>query len=139
MNTQEQIQRLLDLEAIRDLVHRYAHCIWCKDVAGAAQLFTEDGFMDMGRGEPICGRAAITSVYEQAFTSSITHPFVHNHVIELTGNTATGVCHIDLRITIDEKILIGTADYHDVYVRQDDTWLFQSRELTMHHQIPVTT
>ncbi len=138
MNIQEQIQHLLDLEAIRDLAHRYAHCIWGKDATGAAQLFTEDGCMDMGRGEPICGRTALASIYEQAFTSSITHPFVHNHVIELSGDTATGTCHIDLRITIDEKTLIGSADYHDVYVRQDGTWLFQSRKLTMHYQVPIT-
>lgn len=139
MDIQGQLQRLLDIEAIRDLPRRYANCIWGKDAAGAASLFTEDGFMDSGRGEPIRGRAVLTATFTHAFDGSISHPFVHNHVIELSGDTATGVCHLDLRVIIGDKVLISSADYQDVYVRQGGTWLFQSRKLRMHYQIPVTT
>ena len=49
------LQRLLDLEAIRDLARRYAHCIWRKDADGAAALFADDGAMDTGDRPPLVG------------------------------------------------------------------------------------
>ena len=42
------LQQLSDLEAIRDLARRYAHCVWQKDAAGCAALFIEGGEMDAG-------------------------------------------------------------------------------------------
>lgn len=136
MNLNEQMQRLLDLEAIRDLPRRYAHCVWRKDAAGSAALFTEDGFMDIGTGEPMRGRAAIVATYAPIFAGGELQPFVHNHVIELDGDMATGTAYIDLRVTVGGKNLIGTGIYHDVYVRTAGGWLFQSRKLIMNHMLP---
>lgn len=139
MSIQEQQQRLLDLEAIRDLPRRYACCVWRKDAAGAARLFAEDGFMQTGTGEPVLGHDALVDAFTKAFGGSDAHPFVHNHVIELSGDTATGFCCLDLRVRVDGKILIGSGDYHDIYVRRNNTWLFHSRKLCIHYQVPIAT
>ena len=44
----DDLQRLADLEAIRDLPRRYAHFVWQGDAKGACALFTDDGVMDTG-------------------------------------------------------------------------------------------
>lgn len=136
MNLNEQVQRLLDLEAIRDLPRRYAQCVWNKDAVAIAELFAEDGVMDTGTGEPMRGRATIAATYAPIFAVSNAQPFVHNHVIELSGDTATGTVYLDVRVTAGGKNLVGTGTCRDVYVRAANGWLFQSRKLTMHQMIP---
>jgi uncharacterized protein (TIGR02246 family) len=136
MNLNEQVQRLLDLEAIRDLPRRYAQCVWNKDAAAIAQLFAEDGVMDAGMGEPMRGRATIASTYAPIFASSDSQPFVHNHVIEIHGDTATGTVYLDVRVTIGGKKMAGIGTISDAYVRAGDGWLFQSRKLTVPQMIP---
>lgn len=137
MNIQEQVQRLVDLEAIRDLPRRYADCIWRKDAEGAAALFTEDCIMDIGFAEPLRSRAAIAASYVQAFSRNSLQPFVHNHLIDLAGDTATGIVYLDLRASVNNESQIGAGYYADVYVRSGKGWLFQSRKLTMHYLVPI--
>ena len=55
-NRGEAVRELADLEAIRALVHRYAHCVWQKDAAAAVDLFAEDGEMETGDRPAIRGR-----------------------------------------------------------------------------------
>ena len=40
------VRELADKEAIRDLVSRYAHCVWQDDIETMIGLFTDDGVMD---------------------------------------------------------------------------------------------
>jgi len=138
MSLEQDIRRLMDLDAIRDLPRRYAHYVWSKNVSAAADLFTEDGVMDTGTEEPIRGRAALRETYARMLGPAKFHPFVHNHVIELDGDRATGVCYLDLRATTDGKSMIGSGFYHDVYVRDGGGWKFKSRKLTMEYLVPIT-
>ncbi len=132
--TEEIIRELADLEAIRDLARRYAHCVWQKDVPGAIDLFSEDAVMDMGDRPPIEGRAALLETYQATFDASTFRPFVHNHVIELDGDTATGTVYLDLRSINEEgKPMTGYGFYRDRYVREDLGWKFSRRELTIEH------
>ncbi len=137
-NIESAVRELLDGEAIRDLARRYAHCVWQKDVAGAISLFTDQGEMDFGDRPAIRGRAALTQAYEQAFTHSLFQPFVHNHVIELNGESATGTCYLDLRASMDGKSMIGSGYYDDEYVRIGEAWKFRSRKLTMCYLVSLS-
>jgi ketosteroid isomerase-like protein len=125
------IRRLLDLEEIRDLARRYAHCVWQRDATGAAELFAEDGEMDTGDRPPIRGRAAIRASYDEIFESQEFRPMVHNHVIDLDGETATGTCYLDVRATLEGVDEVGLGTYQDHYVRTTDGWKFRSRLLTL--------
>lgn len=133
----DDLQRLLDLEAIRDLARRYAHCIWTKDADGAAALFADDGVMDTGDRPPLVGAAAIRDAYRTILPASDFLPFVHDHLIELQGDRATGTCHLDLRMTRDGRRHLGAGSYADHYVRAGERWKFASRRLTMHFLVPV--
>jgi ketosteroid isomerase-like protein len=130
------LRRLLDLEAIRDLARRYAHCIWQRDADGAAALFVEGGAMDTGDRPPLVGRDAIRDAYRAILPGSDLQPFVHDHLIELHGDRATGTCHLDLRMTRDGRRHLGAGSYEDLYVRAGNGWKFASRRLTMHFLVP---
>ena len=133
------VRELSDLEAIRDLARRYAHCVWQKDAAGCAALFIADGEMDAGMGgRPIIGREAMVKVYTPTFERSDLQPFVHNHVIELDGDSATGTVYLDLRATMDGKAMIGSGFYDDRYVRTPEGWRFAARKLTLRHLVPLS-
>jgi uncharacterized protein (TIGR02246 family) len=131
------VRALVDTEAIRDLARRYAHYVWRKDVDGVAGLFTDDGVMDTGDRPPIRGRAALRAEYQKMIGGPDFHPFVHNHLVDLHGDTATGVCYLDLRATVNGTSMIGAGHYDDEYVRRDGRWQFRSRTLRLTHFVPL--
>ena len=137
-STEAAVRELLDREAIRDLACRYAHCVWQKDVAGAVELFTADGSMDTGDRPAIQGRAALLATYDEMLAAPDFHPFVHNHLIELQGDSATGICYLDLRATMDGESMIGSGYYDDEYVRVGEQWKFRSRKLTLSYFVPLS-
>ena len=132
-----EVRKLWDLEAIRELAHRYAHCVWQKQVSAAVDLFAEDGEMDTGDRPAIRGRRALLESYQQMLGAADFHPFVHNHLISLEGDSATGTCYLDLRATIDGESMIGSGYYDDEYVRVDGEWKFRARKLTMCDLVPL--
>ena len=131
MSMEEQIQRLADLEAIRDLARRYAHCVWQRDAAGCIALFTRDAVMDTGDRPPIVGHEDMLASYEAIFAGTELNPMVHNHVIELDGDRATGHCYLDLRAVTPDAPMKGHGFYVDEYVRTPEGWKFASRKLSM--------
>jgi ketosteroid isomerase-like protein len=137
-STDDLVRALADKDAIRDLARRYADCVWRGDAAGAADLFAEDGEMDTGDRPPIRGRAALRAEYETMLAGAALLPFVHDHLVELAGDAASGVCHLDLRATLNGRSMIGAGWYDDRYVRVGDGWRFRSRRLTLSWLVPLS-
>lgn len=131
MTLEATVGRLADLESIRDLARRYAHFVWQRDAAGAVALFAEDAVMDTGDRAPIAGREALFEVYRSIFAVSEFHPTIHNHVIDLDGDSATGTCYLELEASIDGVNRAGSGYYEDRYSRIAGEWKFQSRRLSM--------
>lgn len=135
--TSAAIGDLLDREAIRDLARLYAHHVWQRDVKAIAGLFTEDGRMDTPDLPTLTGRQEIVQSYEKIFADMDLWPFVHNHVIDLDGDTATGTVYLDLRSRSDGRDIMAAGYYEDRYERVDGRWLFAHRDLTMVSFFPV--
>jgi len=93
--------------------------------------------MDTGDRPPIKGRAALRTEYERMITGPQFHPFVHNHLIELHGDTATGICYLDVRATMEDTSMVGSGYYNDRYARLGGEWKFQSRKLTLCYFVPL--
>ena len=125
-----------DREAIRTLAARYAHCVWTKDAAALAMLFTEDGEMDTGT-QLLRGRASIRETYDRVFAEDDFYPFIHNHAMEITGDDARGTCYLDLRAVVGGARMTGFGSYVDRYVRAVDGWKFRSRTLSMQEFVPA--
>lgn len=132
------VRRLADLEAIRDLARRYAHHVWQKQPLQAVALFARDGVMDLGPDGRIEGSERLRAVYgEKVGGDTLLQPYVHNHVITLEGDTASGVCYLDLRCRRDGQSLIGAGFYEDRYVREDGEWKFAARRLNLCYLVPA--
>ncbi len=129
------VQRLEDLEQIRDLPRRYAHLVWQGKPVETVDLFTADGTVDLGPndGGLIQGRENLRAIYSEkvGVDKMMLHPFVHNHIIDLTGDTATGTAYLDLRCIKDGESLMGSGYYQDKYRCEDGVWKRKERKLTM--------
>jgi len=125
------VRELLDREAIRDLTSRYVDCVWRRDIEGVVDLFVDDATLVTEEFPPVTGRAALLEAYKMVFDTQELEPWVHNHVIDVDGDTATGRCFLDLRMIRDGKRLFATGVYDDVYVRVDGAWKFSSRTVAM--------
>lgn len=133
----EAVRELLDREAIRDLANRYAHYVWQRDPQAVADLFTEDGVMDTPDLPTLTGPAEIFGSYQKIFSDLDLYPYVHNHVIDLDGDSATGTCYLDLRSRTDTHHITATGYYEDRYRRVDGRWLIAGRDLTMISFFPI--
>ena len=134
----ERLQRLEDLEEIRSLAARYAHCVWHEDIEGAVETFAEDGVFATAGRDPIRGRAALLESFRDMIVGPELQPFVHNHVVELAGDRARGWCYLDLRATMQGRSVIGSGCYTDTYVRTAAGWRFASRELSLRFLAAIT-
>ena len=133
----EVLQELADREAIRDLARLYAHYVWQKQPDSAVELFTDDGEMDTGEEPVLRGRAELHEAYRRMLDGAMFQPFVHNHVVTLSGGEASGTCYLDLRATIDGRSMIGSGWYEDIYLRVSGEWKFRSRKLVMSYLVPL--
>lgn len=125
------MRELVDRDAIRELAIRYAHHAWRKEVAAVVDLFADDGAFETAALPPIRGRQALLHAYGRMFEEDEFYPFVHNHVIDLEDDVATGTCYIDLRAVIRGERLSAWGFYDDDYVRVDGTWKFARRRVNM--------
>jgi len=129
-----EVQLLLDRLALRDLVDRYVHYIWEKDIR-VVDLFSDDG--EFGGA---VGREALIAQYEGIFAGTGNpHPFATNQVVEFDGpDHAKGWVYLDYRGTSPEgRSMIGASQYNDEYVRVNGEWRFKRRSTTTHIMVPL--
>ena len=126
---EQRLKAMEDRESIRDLPLRYCDRVWRKDAAGVAALYTEDGRFDTGMGDaPLEGRQAIHDYFTRSFGGPVTPlPFIHNHVFEIDGDSASGRCSIE----VSAGDFSSKGYYEDEYARVGGEWKFRVRKAVM--------
>lgn len=134
------LNRLVSLEAIRNLRLRYCHHLDANRMDALAQLFTEDATCHVDRAG-WTGRDAIQAGLSQAFRDFDTqqrgqYPFLHavsNHWIEiLDEDHAEGRCYLIDFVTqrpAGESPLLLLGLYVDEYRRVQGEWLISRTRL----------
>jgi uncharacterized protein (TIGR02246 family) len=128
------LQQQADLYEIQALSAEFAYRIDQGDMETTADLFAEHGSYGR-RGETTSvGREAIRSVYKalKANNKNTTRHLFSNFRIKLeTPMRASGTCGMVMYAGAGELPLpvkpVLVQDFHDVYVKVDGRWLFQSR------------
>jgi hypothetical protein len=135
------IRELADREEIRDLVATYAHRM--AHGPAAADLFTDDGAY-INRGTPgsppkeVRGRAALGEHFcDRTDWVDRPLPMIHNHLISIHGNNASGICSVELRLAAKGVSIIASGYYKDRYRREDGRWKFAERDCTFFHWVPL--
>ena len=126
---EEKVQRLVDIEDIKILKHRYAK--FCDDNYNSIEisnLFVEDGIWDGGDLGFAEGREAIKEMFRvtPALVKYALHS-VSNPIIEVAGDEATGYWYLWQPMVINpgDQALWLIANYTDTYVRVGDEWKFK--------------
>jgi len=80
----------------------------------------------------------LLKAYRSMLSRAKFRPFIHNHVVDIDGDSAAGSCYLDLRATMGGESMIGAGCYNDRYVRLDGRWFFASRSLKLEFFVPLS-
>ena len=135
---EDKVQELTDREAIRELrcyYHEYINTGKLSDILG---LFIEDGefdFSHLGKGK---GRAAQKKFFEGLgdYLSSVKQ-FIHNQIIEVHGDTATGFSYLEAKPVYKGESFLVAGRYDDEYIRQNGQWKFKKMKFTPYFMVPL--
>lgn len=144
------LQAVEDREAIRTLRCRYHECINEAQLDAIPGLFTQDGVLDFGplghgRGRTeiaaffgaVVGTGGAPGAPEDAPRLYRVKQFIHNHVVELSGDRATGYAYLFATPVYRGESYVVAARYDDEYVRQAGRWLFRVMRLTPYYLVPL--
>jgi ketosteroid isomerase-like protein len=131
------LQRLLDRQAIVDLVHAYCRNVDLVDAEAVAALFTDDCVVDSGPGlgEPTHGAAVLAERLASGLPRfAATSHHVSNIQIEFgdSGDAATGCTYLYAWHRFPDPAQPDAhlwAQYHDRFVRTAAGWRIAERRL----------
>jgi len=131
----EEIDRMVDRDAIRELPITYCYYVHKKDIDGIVGLFTSDGKLvlsaDLGSGAE--GTQALTALYKKSIADADPWPANYNHHIELLGNNrAKGSIYAEIRYGSHGYKTVAIGVYEDEYQKVDGAWRFKSRIFKSH-------
>jgi hypothetical protein len=136
---EQKLKEIADREEIRSLVSRYA--LGIARNFPVYELFTEDAvFIDRIPGRPVrefSSLATLRAMYQAVPPSTPPLPMIHNHIIDIQGDEATGICSIEIRWVENGESVISSGYYDDVYRRVNGRWLFARRDVKFFHWVPL--
>jgi hypothetical protein len=138
---EQKVREIVDREEIRDLIATYAHRM-ARGVS-VADLFTEDGAY-INRGTPgqapreVRGWAALDKYYGgREDWPEHPLPMIHNHLIEVNGAEAKGICSVEIRLAANGESVVASGYYLDRFRRDAGRWKFVERDCAMFHWVAL--
>lgn len=132
------VSDLSDRAAIQDLRFHYHVAVNEKELDAIHPLFTEDAMVEFEGIGSAQGRDAIEALYREVVGKSpFIKQFIHNHVITLKGETATGLSYLDARTVKDGESILVAARFDDEYLRTSAGWKFRALRLKIYFAVPL--
>jgi hypothetical protein len=132
---EDRIRVLEDIEKIRRLTARYCVAVADGDLDGLVGLFCGDGAFESERGRS-AGSDELRAFYSRVVEPPTNKPFIHNHLIDVDGDEATGTCAVEVHQIRDGLAYLSAGRYCDSYRRVGSNWLFASRVYESHLRVP---
>jgi len=133
------IQRLMDIEAIKQLKHAYFRCIDSCNVEEMGELFLEDATVHYIGGFyewKFESRAELLKIVSESFTkAAIGHHNAHTPEVQMLSETeATGLWYFcDNMYVLDlDYHVTGSGIYFDEYEKREGRWWIRS---TKYHRL----
>jgi ketosteroid isomerase-like protein len=121
----EDMQKLLDKDAIKELWYNSCYLVDEGDLDGVLESYTEDALMDTGAFGRAEGRVAIREMLENLFSEGLlfTRHMVHMPLIEIVGDEATGKWYLDCpSIVGDGEAAWIQGTYKHTFRRVNSNW-----------------
>ena len=135
------IRELLDKEAIKDVLARYAITVDSGDAEGFAELFTPDAVWEWPQVDlRYQGRGALHDL-AAAIADNLPggQHVMSNHVISVNGDSATVVCELTCFISRPQKIYtVLQGFYRDRLVKINGNWLICRRTVDVRNPELIT-
>jgi ketosteroid isomerase-like protein len=134
---QDDLDRLLAYEAIRQLVARYAVAVDARDIETLVNLFVDD----VHAGSSGNGRAALRGSFESSLRGiGVSILNVGTHVIDFVGeDDATGVVYCKGEIQDGTRWIHQAIVYEDQYRQKAGAWYFVRRKHRLFYGAEVGT
>jgi ketosteroid isomerase-like protein len=135
---EQRLRMLEDKEEIRALRDDYHGCINDGRFGEIVDLFTDDGFVELGYLATYDKREAIDACFsgmgerERFYIKQ----FIHSHQIDVDGDTGTGVSYLEARYGRFGTSYLVSGRYDDIYRRVDGRWLFSSMVAEFYYTVP---
>jgi len=138
MSLEARMQRIEDIEAIRDLRRRYHEYINERQFAKMTSIFTSDARIDFGKVGGASGSDEIHEFYAAVGRNlPLIVQFIHNHTVELAGDRATGLAYMDARYAQDGRSMVVAGRFEETYVRSAEGWLIDRMEVSSIFAVPL--
>jgi 3-phenylpropionate/cinnamic acid dioxygenase small subunit len=130
-------------EAIRDTLMRYAHCADTGRFQQLAELFCEDGTLEIEEHERLVGRTAILDFLARTKASlgvTLERPYIRHHIssIRIDVAAADRATASSYFLAITERGPDHWGRYHDDLVRSAERWLLQRRRVSVDGHSPAS-
>jgi ketosteroid isomerase-like protein len=132
------LRRLEDIEEIRRLRMSYHHLINEGRAEEVAGLYTDDAYVEyegvvIARGRAEFGRAIPGLSRRLTFIKQ----FMANHMVEVDGDTATGVAYLDARYAHEGQSIMATARFTETYRRTAAGWRISEMICRTYFNVPI--
>ena len=131
------VQRLEDIEAIKRLKYRYCYYGDQKQFDKFMSVFASECSVDLGLGRVAATRQEVEALFRksQSIITFANH-MVHNPLIDVDGDTATGVWYYEVPNTRNGVATWTQGRYDEIYVRENGDWKIKREVLTMSYVTP---
>ena len=132
------LQRLEDIEAIRNLRFRYHQALNESRFGECRGLFTDDAVVELGYLARYEGIEAIDKGFramgerERFFIKQ----FIHSHDIQVDGDSGTGTSYLEARYGRFGVSYVVAGRYDDVYQRVNGVWKFKAMIAELFYTVP---
>jgi hypothetical protein len=136
---ESKVAELCDRASIQELRFRYHVAVNEKQLDAIPQLFAEEAEVEFEGIGSARGIDSIETLYREVVGQSpFIKQFIHNHVITLDGDTASGLSYLDARTVRDGESILVAARFDDEYVRVGEEWRFQALRLKIDFAVPIS-
>jgi ketosteroid isomerase-like protein len=132
------LRKMEDIEEIRTLRMRYHQRMNDGGFRAAAELYTDDAYVDFQALADARGRAAIADLFDRLEKNvTFLKQFISSHIVTLHGDEASGVSYLDARYAQEGKSIMAALKYEDKYRRTPEGWKFTEMLVIPYFSVPL--
>ncbi len=123
------VEKLVAIEEIKKVRYWYCFHLDDRDWESMSNLFTEDAVADYGYLGTAHGPEGVRKLFEESVANLVLFSahYMHNPIIEVDGDTATGQWYISAPGTVaGEKAVYALVRAKDTYRKVEGVWKIQS-------------
>jgi len=135
----QRLRKLEDIEDIRRLRMQYHYLLNENLWERFPEIFTEDALVDFGSIGRAKGTAEIRELYLKIPKNlDLVKQFIHNHMVDVNGDDATGLSYLDARYARAGESVIVAAKFTEKYRRTPKGWKISECLVHVFFGVPIT-